>query len=177
MSAADILHVRQGKNYLVTDFVRMDRLRDDPAGMDILAQVSREIGFDFVRVYEQHGDRVQLLPNVPFVEWDNPYFSAATPGSIAARYYSFLHKCYPLPEDNKLRTGQISEVVQYLQREGGSGANQLSLAVAGLAAGLPDDPAVQESAKTLIAELAQYNEPGQAGVQRPKPQRKKSQER
>ena len=177
MSAADILHVRQGKNCLITDFVRMDRLRDDPAVMDILAQISREIGFDFVRVYEQHGDRVQLLPNVPFAEWDNPYFSAATPGSIAAQYYSFLHKCYPLPEDNELRSGQISEVVQYLQREGRSGANQLSLAIAGLAAGLPDDPAVQESAKTLIAELAQYNEPRQADVQRPKPQRKKSQER
>ena len=30
MSAADILHVRQGLNYLVTDFVRMERLRDMP---------------------------------------------------------------------------------------------------------------------------------------------------
>ena len=31
MSAADILHVRQGENYLVTDFTRSERLRDDPA--------------------------------------------------------------------------------------------------------------------------------------------------
>jgi len=74
MSAADILHVRQGKNYLVTDFTRTERLRDDPTVMSILSRVSREIGFDFVRVYEQVGDRYHLLPNVPFAEWDNPYF-------------------------------------------------------------------------------------------------------
>ena len=48
----DILHVRQGENYLVTDFTRSERLRDDPAVMDILAQVSREIGFDRVRVWD-----------------------------------------------------------------------------------------------------------------------------
>lgn len=177
MSAADILHVRQGKNYLVTDFVRMDRLRDDPAGMDILAQVSREIGFDFVRVYEQHGDRVQLLPNVPFAEWDNPYFSAATPGSIAAQYYSFLHECYPLPKDNELRAGQISEIVQFIQREGKASVSQLKLAVATLAASFSDNAAVQELAKSLTEELTQYNGLGQADVQRQKPQRKKSQER
>ena len=177
MSAADILHVRQGKNYLVTDFVRMERLRDDPAGMDILAQVSREIGFDFVRVYEQHGDRVQLLPNVPFAEWDNPYFSAATPGSIAAQYYSFLHECYPLPKDNELRAGQISEIVQFIQREGKAGVSQLKLAVATLATSFSDNATVQELAKSLTEELTQYNGLGQADVQRQKPQRKKSQER
>ena len=85
MSAADILHVRQGKNYLVTDFVRMKRLRDDPAVMDILARVSREIGFDRVRVWEQADGGRQLLSIVPFAEWDNPYFAAGTPGRIAAQ--------------------------------------------------------------------------------------------
>lgn len=46
MSAADILHVRQGQNYLVDDFTRIDRLRDDPAAMAILARVAQEIGFE-----------------------------------------------------------------------------------------------------------------------------------
>ena len=141
-SAADILHVRQGQNYLVTDFARMEQLRDDPAAMDILAQVSREIGFDLVCVREQAGGRSQTSAIVPFAEWDNPYFPSATPGRFAAQYYSFLHKCYPLPEDDALRAGQIAEIVQYLRREGRNGADQLLQTVAGLAAGLPDNPAV-----------------------------------
>ncbi len=85
MSAADILHVRQGENYLVTDFVRMERLRDDPAAMDILARVSHEIGFDRVRVWEQADGGRQLLSIISFAEWDNPYFAAGTPGRIAAQ--------------------------------------------------------------------------------------------
>ena len=177
MSAADILHVRQGQNYLVTDFTKMERLRDDPAAMDLLARVSREIGFDCVRVFEQADSGRQIMSTVPFAEWDNPYFPSSAPGGIAAQYYSFLHKCYPLPEDGALRAGQITEVVQYLRREGRNGADQLSRAVAGLAAGLPDDPAVQESAKALIGELARYDEPGQTNVPRQKSQHRKSQER
>ncbi|WP_325200521.1 hypothetical protein [Oscillibacter sp.] len=54
LSAADILHVRQGKNYLVTDFTQMDRLREDPAVSEILSRVSRENGR---RVYPPHPKR------------------------------------------------------------------------------------------------------------------------
>lgn len=169
--------MHQGKNYFVTDFVQMERLQEDPAAMDILARVSREIGFDFVRVYEQTGDRVQLLPNVPFAEWDTPHFSSATPGRIAAQYYELLHRCYPLPRDETLRSGQIAQVVQFLQREGKRGADQIAQVVAGLGAGLPDNAAVQESASALIKELAQYNEAGRENAPRQKTGRKKSQER
>lgn len=160
MSAADILHVRQGKNYLVTDFTRTERLRDDPTVMSILSRVSREIGFDFVRDYEQVGDRYHLLPNVPYAEWDNPYFPTATPGSIAARYYELLHQCYPIPRDDKLRAAQVAEITQYLLKEGKHGANQMSLAVAGFGAEAPDNAAVQKLASALIVELAQYDSPG-----------------
>ena len=73
MSAADILHVRQGEDYLVTDFTRSERLRDDPMVMDILSRVSREIGFDQVRVWEQADSGRQLLSVVPFEKWDNPW--------------------------------------------------------------------------------------------------------
>lgn len=177
MSSTDILHVRQGKNYLVTDFVRTERVRDDPAAMDILSRISREIGFDFVRVYEQAGDRVQLLPNVPFTEWDNPYFPSGTPGRIAAQYYELTHRCYPLPRDPGLRAGQIADIAQFIQKEGKHGANQMSLAVAGLGASFPDKVTVQELASSLIQELAQYHEPGQEAVRHQKAGRKKSQER
>ena len=75
MSAADILHVRQGQNYLVDDFTRMDRLRDDPAAMVILARVAQEIGFDRVCAYERGDDGWKRLRDVPFSEWSNPYFA------------------------------------------------------------------------------------------------------
>lgn len=78
MSSADILHVRQGQNYLVDDFTRMDRLRDDPAAMAILARVAQEIGFDRVCAYERGDDGWKRLPDVPFSEWSNPYFAIPT---------------------------------------------------------------------------------------------------
>ncbi len=83
LSSADILHVRQGKNHLVTDFTRSERLREDPAVSEILCRASQEIGFDLVQP--------PGCPPVPFEEWDNPYFPAATAGSIAAGYYNLLH--------------------------------------------------------------------------------------
>ena len=177
MSAADILYVRQGENYLVTDFTRMDRLRDDPAAMALLSRISNEIGFDYVRVYEQDGNTVRLQPRVPYAEWDNPCFASPTPGSIAAHYYNFLHECCPLPEDDDLRAGQIRQIVQYLQKEGKSGANQMALAVAGMGESFSDNAAVQELASALMKQLAQYQEPGRDDIQRQKPRRKKSQER
>ena len=175
--AADILHVRHGKNYFVNDFIHMERLCEDPAVAEILSRVYREIGFDVVSVHERTGDRARITAIVPFSIWNNPYFPAATPGNIAAQYYSFLHECYPLPRDEDIRAAQIDEVIQFLWREGKTGADQLSLAIAGLAATLPDNPTVQNLASVLRAELAQYNEPGRADVRRQKPQRKKSQER
>ncbi len=177
MSAADILHVRQGKNYLVSDFVRMERLRDDPEVMGILARVSREIGFDLVRVREQLGDGRQLLSTVSFAEWDNPCFPSATPGRFASRYYDFMHQCYPLQKDDGRRHAWIEQTVQYIQFEGKRGTEMLAQAVAGLAAGLPDNAAVQEAAAALIQELGEYGGPEQADVQRKKPRQKKSQER
>ena len=176
MSAADILHVRQGKNCLVTDFTRSERLRDDPAAMEILSRVSREIGFDLVRVYEPVDGNRQMLSIVPFAEWDNPYFPSATPGRIAAQYCDLLHQCYPLPKDGTLRAGEIEQIVQYLQKGGRNSANQLALAAAGLGASFPDNAAVHDLTSALMAELAQYDEPGQTDTQQ-KPKHKKSPER
>lgn len=177
MSAVDILHVRQGENHLTTDFTRMERIRDDPAVMDILSCVSREIGFDRVRVWEQADGGRQLLSVVPFAEWDNPWFPSATPGRIAAQYCTLLHECYPLPTDSEARKSQVAEIVNYLQKDGKRGADQMTLAVAGFGASFPDNAAVQELASSLMAELAQYNEPGLDEARQQKPKHKNSQER
>ena len=177
MSAVDILHVRQGENYLVTDFTRSERLQDNPMVMDILSRVSREIGFDRVRVWEQEDGGRQLLSVVPFAEWDNPWFLSATPGRIAAQYCTLLHECYPLPTDSEARKSQVAEIVKYLQKDGKRGADQMTLAVAGFGASFPDNAAVQELASSLMVELAQYNEPGLDETRQQKPKHKNSQER
>ena len=177
MSAADILHVRQGENYLVTDFTRSERLRDDPAVMDILSCVSREIGFDRVRVWEQADDGRQSPSVIPFAEWDNPHFPSATPGRVAALYYELLHLCDPLPEDTALRKGQIAEIVQFIQQSGKYSVNQLSLAVSSLQDGHPDNAAVQELTSTLKTELSNYDGPEQNAVQHQRPRHRKSPER
>ena len=148
LSAADVLHVRQGKNYLVTDFTQIDRLRKDPAVSEILNRVSREIGFDLVQP--------PGCPPVPFEEWDNPYFPAATAGSIAAGYYDLLHELYPLPKDEGPRAGSIAQIVRLLQKEGKTGASQMKLAVASLVAGCETSEAVREQAEALKEQLTQY---------------------
>ena len=177
MSATDILHVRQGENYLVTDFTRSERLRDNPMVMDILSRVSREIGFDRVRVWEQADGGRQLLSVVPFEKWDNPWFPSATPGRIAAQYCTLLHECYPLPTDDEAHGGQIAEIVKYLQKEGKRGADQMALAVAGFGTTFSDNAAVQKQAEALMKELAKYDAPGREEARQRKPKQKKSQER
>ncbi|USF26267.1 hypothetical protein N510_001195 [Firmicutes bacterium ASF500] len=177
MSAVDILHVRQGENYLVTDFTRSERLRDDPMVMDILSRVSREIGFERVRVWEQADGGRQLLSVVPFAEWDNPWFPSATPGRIAAQYCTLLHECYPLPTDDEIHSGQIAEIVKSLQKEGKRGADQMALAVAGFGATFSDNAAVQKQAEALMKELARYDAPGLDEARQRRLKHKKSPER
>ena len=177
MSATDILHVRHGENYLVTDFTRSERLRDDPMVMDILSRVSREIGFERVRVWEQADGGRQLLSVVPFAEWDNPWFPSATPGRIAAQYCTLLHECYPLPTDDEIHSGQIAEIVKSLQKEGKRGADQMALAVAGFGATFSDNAAVQKQAEALMKELARYDAPGLDEARQRRLKHKKSPER
>lgn len=101
--------------------------------------------------------------------------SAATPGSIAAKYCDFLHECYPLPKEDGIRDGQIAQIVQYLQKERNAGVSQLKLAVTGLATSFADNAAVQELAKSLTEELSQYQK--SAPAKQPKRQKKISRER
>ena len=79
MSAADILHVRAGQNYLVDDFTRMERLRNDPVVLESLSRVAKEIGFDRVRPYVQENGSYKAMPDMPFSQWENPYFAVDPP--------------------------------------------------------------------------------------------------
>ena len=79
MSAADILHVRAGQNYLVEDFTRMERLRSDPVVLESLSRVAQEIGFDRVRPYVVENGSYKAMPDMPFTQWENPYFTVDSP--------------------------------------------------------------------------------------------------
>ena len=79
MSAADILHVRAGQNYLVEDFTRMERLRSDPVVLESLSRVAQEIGFDRVRPYAMENGSYKAMPDMPFTQWENPYFTVDPP--------------------------------------------------------------------------------------------------
>lgn len=166
-SAVDVLHVCQGKNYLVTDFTQMEELVKDPAVSEILCRVSKEIRFDLV---QPPGS-----PAVPFALWDNPYFPAGTTGSIAAAFDELLHECYSLPKDESLRAGEISEFVQYFQKNGRTGAKLISLIAAEMAANHKESKTVRKWADRLMAELAQYSAPKERKPQ--KERRKKPPER
>ena len=74
MSAADILHVRAGQNYLVDDFTRIERLRNDPVVLESLSRVAKEIGFDRVQPYVMENGSCKAMPDIPFSSWENTYF-------------------------------------------------------------------------------------------------------
>ncbi|MDE6456018.1 MAG: hypothetical protein K2L38_08980, partial [Dysosmobacter sp.] len=113
--SADILRVCQGQNFLVDDFTHIDQMRKDQAVLDILHRVSREIGFDRVQLCGEM-EPGRPLPNIPFSEWDNPYFPAATPGSIAAGVYELVLRCGAVKQDSPSERNQrISQLIQLLQ--------------------------------------------------------------
>ena len=68
-SAADLLHVRQGKNYLVDDYTRMPSLNQSPEVIGILRQMRKDLGFDRVRAYELGAMEPK---DVTFSRWKHP---------------------------------------------------------------------------------------------------------
>ena len=72
-SAADLLHVRQGQNYLVDDYTRMPSLNQSPEVMGILKQMRKDLGFDRVRVYERDAYGGFCGPkDMTFARWKHP---------------------------------------------------------------------------------------------------------
>ena len=94
--AADLLHVRNGQNYLVEDFTRMESLRTSPEVMDILHRMEEDIGFDRVLRHEQ-GSTGRYLPpaDIPFSEWDNLYFGPRQESLLLvdAAAYLYVQSC------------------------------------------------------------------------------------
>ena len=68
-SAADLLHVRQGQNYLVDDYTRMPSLNQSPEVIGILRQMRKDLGFDRVRAYELGAMEPK---DVAFSRWKHP---------------------------------------------------------------------------------------------------------
>ena len=68
-SAADLLHVRQGQNYLVDDYTRMPSLNQSSEVIGILRQMQKDLGFDRVRVYEPGAMEPK---DVTFSRWKHP---------------------------------------------------------------------------------------------------------
>ena len=66
---SDLLHVRQGQNYLVDDYTRMPSLNQSPEVIGILRQMRKDLGFDRVRVYEQGAMEPK---DVTFSRWKHP---------------------------------------------------------------------------------------------------------
>ena len=72
-SAADLLQVREGKNYLVEDYTRMEALNQSPEVMDILRKMRKDLGFDRVRVYERDTYGGFTGPkDMAFARWKHP---------------------------------------------------------------------------------------------------------
>lgn len=115
LSSSDILHVRAGQNYLITDFSCMEALKNDPAVMGMLSDVAQQIGFDRVRGFERNDDgSYRAVPDQPFSDWNNPYFEAATPGQAEPRHTFSIYQVVDGSEGRDYRYRAYEE----LQAEG-----------------------------------------------------------
>ncbi len=150
LCSADVLCMCQGQRYLVTDFTQTDRMRGDPAVAEILRRISKEIGFDQVRLHKQ-AER-----SISFPEWDNPYFPSATPGSIAAGVYDLALRCGSVkPGDAGERAGQIAKLVRLLQ-SGNRGIRHVRTMAVVFAASAETPGAVHESVDRLMEQSDEY---------------------
>ncbi len=170
MSAADILQVREGQNYLVDDFTRMERLRNDHEAMELLSRIAREIGFDRVKGYVRTESGYEPAPDIPFEEWDNPWFESNTAGRVASIYYDLVCEADPqFAAEHPDRAKEISLLV-YEMQYWGVGRIALNLAKIKDMDGLDD--AVRNRLSRVIRELTEYKDrvgplPGRAKVKNP----------
>lgn len=81
LSSVDILQVRAGQNYLVEDFTRMERLKNDPSFLETLSQVAKEIGFDRVRPYALEAGSYKA-PATPSIETSEKTKESTAPEQV-----------------------------------------------------------------------------------------------
>ena len=73
--AADLLQVRNNRNYVVDDFTRMTTLNTSEEAMTVLHRIHQDLGFDRIRRYEKGPEGFYLPPvDMPFSDWENSYF-------------------------------------------------------------------------------------------------------
>ena len=126
----------------------MDRLLEDPAVPEILCRVSGEIGFDLAW---RRGHSA-----VPFEEWDNPWFPAATPGSIAAGVYELAVRCGAVTEDGPSeRRKHVGQLIRLIQ-SGERGAGQARMLAVTYAADAGTPGAVHHSVDSLMKQFDEY---------------------
>ena len=72
-SSVDILHVRQGMNYLVDDFTRIENIYTDQEAMGLFNRMAAEIGFDRVRRFVKTNSGYYRLPDVSIHDWESAF--------------------------------------------------------------------------------------------------------
>lgn len=81
--AIDVLHVRNGQNYLVEDFTRTPSILSNPSAMELISNTASEIGFDRIITYKKlENGSYDNGTDIPFSEWDNHYFEIAQPVDV-----------------------------------------------------------------------------------------------
>ena len=173
MSAADILQVRAGQNYLVDDFTRMDRLKNDPDVMGILSRTAREIGFDRVKGYVETEKGCVPAPDVEFIFWDNPYFACETEGRIAAIYHDLM--CAARPDYAEKCGDREKEIALLTYELRYWGAGRVALELAKLKGTEDLSEPLRERLSNVIRELTRYKEavgplPGRIKAKKPRQQ-------
>ena len=171
MSAADILQVRKGRNYLVDDFTRMERLRNDPEVMELLSRTAREIGFDRVKGYVEMEHGRKPAPDVEFEEWDNPWFESLTAGRVAAIYHDLMREAYP--DYAGAHSALEKEILLLVHEIRYWGVGRIALELAKLKGAEGIDEPVREHLSRVIRELTEYKDavgplPGRTKEKKPR---------
>lgn len=153
---AHVLQVRTGQNYLVDDFTRVDCMKDNLDVAEVLSRIAREIGFDRVKSFVRTKTGYKPAPDIPFEEWDNPWFESNTAGRVAAVYYDLMCETDPqYAEKHSNRAKEISLLVHEIQYWG-VGRIALNLAKLKDMDGLGDD--VRDRLSRVIRELTEYKD-------------------
>jgi len=76
-SDLDILHLKNNKNYLITDFTNVDKYINNEKFIQSLNYINTEIGFDTVTIHENNSSK-----DVSFKKWENSYFEAEEKSNI-----------------------------------------------------------------------------------------------
>ncbi|WP_435644862.1 DUF3849 domain-containing protein [Butyricicoccus porcorum] len=112
-SATDILHVRDGKNVMVTDFVRQNDLNTDAVVLDMISETAQKIGYEQVQDYplQPDGNYASKPVILDFTEWSKtqPYLKlSAEPLPVYPFPYTYAKEHGELEQYQASRTANIA---------------------------------------------------------------------